>query len=82
MPAGVNELQARQVNDDHVPTRRHSRKLGHDIRGVHHVKLPAQRHDHWAVALTGTLTHTGTKIHTEHVHALLLSSKERSGPGG
>jgi hypothetical protein len=80
--AGVDEIQGRQVDDDHAPARCHGTKLGYDACGVHHIQFPAQRHDHWGTGLTGTRIHTGPQIHTEHVHASCFSSKAGSGPGG
>jgi hypothetical protein len=50
--AGVKQLQAGQVDDDHGPTCCDGRKRGRDSRGIHDVKLPAQHHDSLPAAVT------------------------------
>jgi hypothetical protein len=69
---GVDELQARQVDDDRRPADRDSRERSRDGRGVYHVKLPAQCDDDRAVAFTGT------QVRTVHGRASLLQAAGRT----
>ena len=64
--AGIEELQASQVDDDDALTCRDDRKRFCGTLGIHDVKLTAQRHDR----MTGIFT--GTQIRAEHERALLL----------
>ena len=67
--AAVDELQARQVNDDPRLAGNGRRERGRHIRGIYQVKLPAQRDDNMAVAFAGT------QIHAEHRGASLLQQQ-------
>jgi hypothetical protein len=52
--AGVDELQALQVNNDIAPAGRHHGQRRRDLRRCCYVKLAAQHHDNMAAALAGT----------------------------
>ena len=67
--AAVDELQARQVNDDPRLAGNGRRERGRHIRGICQVKLPAQRDDNMAIAFAGT------QIHAEHREGSLLQQQ-------
>jgi hypothetical protein len=65
-PAGVDELQACQVDDDIALAGRDRSERSRDAHGVCYVKHPAQRDDHLTVAFAGT------QIHADQWDAFLL----------
>lgn len=75
-PAGIDELQACQVDDDIALAGRGRRERNRDARGVCYVKHPAQRDDNLTVAFAGT------QIHADHGAPSRFGSKAGSRPGG
>src|ERR1039458_8040419 len=67
--AGVDEIQARQIDDDRQVAGRDRRERSRDTHSVCYIKLPAQRDDNVTVAFAGT------QIHAEHGGAFLLQQQ-------
>ena len=63
--AGIDELQACQIDDDLGAADRDRGERGRDTGGLRHVKLPPQRDDDLTVAFAGT------QIRTSHRGAFL-----------
>src|ERR1022692_4430751 len=67
--AGVDEIQACQIDDDRQVAGRDRRERSRDTHSVCYIKLPAQRDDNVTVAFAGT------QIHAEHGGAFLLQQQ-------
>lgn len=69
--AGIDELQACQIDDDLRAADRDRGERDRDTSGLRHVKLPPQRDDNLTVAFAGT------QIHTSHPGRLPASAARR-----